>query len=99
MGEVLNDMSRILCQLKSETGEPLGTAIDIPLSVNKSGLEKLVHALLIAENKEADEDVPYAFFVNDDEISNTLEETLKEQGHSNFEKTVDIIYQPQALYK
>jgi ribosome assembly protein 4 len=99
MTEELNDLSRILCQLKSENGEPLGAPIDIPLSVNKNGLEKLVHALLIAENKEADDDVPYAFFVNDDEINNTLDETLKDQGHANFEKTIDIIYQPQALYK
>ena len=39
---------RILCQLKSDTGEILGAPIDLPLDLNKSGLEKICHALLIS---------------------------------------------------
>jgi hypothetical protein len=37
---------RILCQLKSETGETLGAPIDLPLNVDKAGLEKLCQTLL-----------------------------------------------------
>ena len=37
---------RILCQLKSDTGELLGAPIDLPLNVDKLGLEKLCQALL-----------------------------------------------------
>ena len=37
---------RILCQLKSDTGELLGAPIDLPLNVDKFGLEKLCQALL-----------------------------------------------------
>ena len=37
---------RILCQLKSETGENLGAPIDLPLNVDKIGLEKLCQTLL-----------------------------------------------------
>ena len=41
---------RILCQLKSETGELLGAPIDLPLNVDKLGLEKLCQALLSSVN-------------------------------------------------
>ena len=41
---------RILCQLKSDTGEPLGAPIDLPLNVDKLGLEKLCQALLSTVN-------------------------------------------------
>jgi hypothetical protein len=41
---------RILCQLKSDTGELLGTPIDLPLNVDKLGLEKLCQALLSSVN-------------------------------------------------
>jgi len=37
---------RILCQLKSDNGEPLGAPIDLPLNVDKIGLEKICHALM-----------------------------------------------------
>jgi len=41
---------RILCQLKSDTGELLGAPIDLPLNVDKLGLEKLCQALLSSVN-------------------------------------------------
>ena len=41
---------RILCQLKSDTGEKLGAPIDLPLNVNRLGLEKLCYALLSSVN-------------------------------------------------
>ena len=37
---------RILCQLKSDTGEVLGAPIDLPLNVDKLGLEKICQALI-----------------------------------------------------
>lgn len=38
--------SRILCQLKNESGELLGGPIDLPLDIDKGGLEKLCQALI-----------------------------------------------------
>ena len=36
---------RILCQFKSDSGESLGAPIDLPLNVDKIGLEKIIYAL------------------------------------------------------
>lgn len=38
--------SRILCQLKNEKGEALGAPIDLPINVDRLGLEKLCQALV-----------------------------------------------------
>jgi hypothetical protein len=43
--------------------------------------------------------VPYLFFINEEEIVSTLEETLKAQKDNNFEKITEIVYQPQAVFK
>ena len=90
---------RILCQFKSDTGEILGSPIDLPLNVEKLGLEKICHALMSAEKQEVDEDVPYSFFLDNDEILATLEEALDLRPDINTEKITEIIYQPQALFK
>lgn len=51
------------------------------------------------KNEEVDEEVPYAFFINDLEINSTLEENLKTQNDENFEKITEIVYQAQALFR
>lgn len=38
--------SRILCQFKSDSGELLGAPIDLPIDIDKPGLEKLCQALI-----------------------------------------------------
>ena len=45
-----------------------------------------------------DESVPYSFFVNESEITGTLQETLETQTLET-EKVVEIVYQPQAVFK
>lgn len=95
---------RILCQLKSDTGEDLGAPIDLPLNVDKAGLEKICQALLASEkSEEFDEDVPYAFFVDNEEFYETLQETLNSTSvgskEKSIEKITEIVYQPQALFK
>lgn len=42
--------SRILCQFKNESGELLGGPIDLPLDIDKKGLEKLCQALISSVN-------------------------------------------------
>ena len=88
---------RILCQFKSDTGELLGAPIDLPIDINKLGLEKLCQALISSEKQEEiEEDVPYSFFVDDTEVSINLEKALESE---NFEKITEIVYQPQAVFK
>lgn len=93
---------RILCQLKSDTGDNLGAPIDLPLNLDKSGLEKICQAMLMAEKSdECDEDVPYAFFIENEEFMGSLEDTLNSSSSDkkSVEKVTEIVYQPQALFK
>ena len=45
-----------------------------------------------------DDSVPYSFFVNESEITASLKETLQTQTLET-EKVVEIVYQPQAVFK
>jgi ribosome assembly protein 4 len=86
---------RVVAQLKSENGEPLGSAFDLPLDVTAGTLQQICNALL-----QQDELTPYSFFVNETEISETLGKTLgQEQSTRSTEEVVEIVYQPQALFR
>ena len=37
---------RVVAQLRNESGEPLGSAFDLPLSVNAATLQQICNALL-----------------------------------------------------
>lgn len=54
-----------------------------------------------SNSDEADEDeVPYSFFIDENEIVKSLEATLSlHKEKHNFEKVVQIVYQPQALFR
>ena len=43
--------------------------------------------------------MPYVFYVNETEISNSLGQTLKELNWKSSEATVPIVYQPQAVFR
>lgn len=45
-----------------------------------------------------EESVPYSFFINESEITGSLKETLETQTIET-EKVVEIVYQPQAVFK
>lgn len=48
--------------------------------------------------KLQEESVPYTFFVNDAEVTGKLEETI-EKHSIETEKVVEIVYQPQAVFR
>lgn len=58
--------------------------------------------LLIQSSDDEDEDdildVPYLFFLNGHEIQSSIAECAKHQI-LNTEKTLPIVYQPQAVFK
>lgn len=87
------EQKRLLCRFKSETGEPLGEMMDLPLDCTIEQLTLICNAILQQEEK-----VPYLFFVNDTEITKSLSHTL-DVANLNTEGVVDIIYQQQAVFK
>ena len=102
---------QIEVQFQRETGETPFSAFSVPKNVSNDKLKLLLKAFHEAEkssnkkkiqdNDEDDEDfmdVPYLFFINGHEIQTTIEECIKYQI-LNTEKTVPIVYQPQAVFK
>ena len=103
---------QIEVQFQRETGETPFSAFSVPKNVSNDKLKLLLKAFHEAEkssnkkkiqddNEDDDEDfmdVPYLFFINGHEIQTTIEECIKYQI-LNTEKTVPIVYQPQAVFK
>lgn len=86
---------RILAQFESEGGEVTGAPLDLPLDISKDKLQSLCNMIL--ENEES---VPYLFFIEGEEIKNSLDKTMHEKKREiSSEALVKIIYAPQALFK
>lgn len=83
----------VLARLKSETGESIGDLLNLPRSISVHHLQLICRSLL-----QQEEFVPYAFFINNKEITRNLENTLEAEQISS-EHVIDIIYQPQASFK
>ncbi|KZC15080.1 Notchless protein like protein 1 [Dufourea novaeangliae] len=88
------EIKRILSRFKSDTGEILpGGLLDLPINITIDKLQAICNALL--QNKES---VPFAFYVNDTEITDSLEKNINENFNIS-EDLVEIVYQPQAVFK
>ncbi|KAG7308539.1 Notchless protein 1 [Plutella xylostella] len=91
--EVENDLPTcVQARFKSDTGEETGSPLDLPLTITKDQLTLICNALLQEEEK------PFLFFVNDTEITSTLQEALDIKS-LNSEEVVEIIYQQQAVFR
>lgn len=103
---------QIEVQFKSETGETSFSAFSVPKNVTTEKLKLLLRAFHQAErntikkNNEEEEDdedfmdVPYLFFLNGHEIKTTIEDCMNQMFQLlNTEKTVPIVYQPQAIFR
>lgn len=81
--------SLIVQFVSAESGEVTGPQVEVPATTSAQQLQILVNRLL--GNEEA---VPYSFYVNEVEVVGQL----PRDGLSS-EKTVDIVYTPQAVFR
>lgn len=84
--------AHILAKFTSDTGEVAGS-LYVPLTVTVEHLTLICKSLL-----QEGEDSVYAFFVDNKEITKSLQDTLS-TDELNTEHAVDIIYQKQAIFK
>ncbi|XP_059480528.1 notchless protein homolog 1 isoform X2 [Neocloeon triangulifer] len=90
-GEV--DTRRILTRLKSDTGQAFERLFDLPYDVTPDKLTLLTNHLL-----ENEDPAPYLFFVNEKEITSSLDKVLVKDDIGT-ENVLEIIYQQQAVFK
>ena len=88
----------------SVLGKTTFPAFSVPINVTNEKLKLLLKAFqkTIPKDRENDEeedaDLPYLFFINGHEIQSSIDECIKHQILSK-EKTIPIVYQPQAIFK
>lgn len=84
----------VVVRFQDDSGEVLGSSLNVPASINCEQLKNLVNTLLKAE-----EELPYSFFVDDTEIVKSLDVDIIEKLKKSTEEALTITYQPQAVFR
>jgi len=92
--ENVNEEKRVQCIFKAEDGTTDGAPFELPTDVTREKLQLICDAVIPNEDK-----VPYAFFVDGVEITESLVKTVGEEVLSKTEKSIEIVYQPQAVFR
>jgi ribosome assembly protein 4 len=83
----------VIAQLTDAEGKPLGTQLDLPVDAGPPQLEALLNSLL-----QNEEPLPYAFYIDNNELQSQLGQHLKDNKVS-VETVLQIVYQPQAVFR
>ena len=93
-GKDIPEPSNIIAQFVSaEDGEAKGPQIELPSNTTVPQLQELINKLLSNE-----EPLPYSFYVNGEEVMETLV-SKGSAGKISTEKTLEIVYTPQAVFR
>jgi len=102
--------SSVIVHFANGDGIRAGPPVDIPISTTTKQLELLLNSLLEKESSP----LPYAFYVNNMEVTGSLEDTLTQiqlngdklpkkaidgQDFSTFEDTITVSYQPLSVFR
>ncbi|CAB4062076.1 RSA4 [Lepeophtheirus salmonis] len=92
-------LENLIVQFVDENGDAPFSPFTLPLGSSPQELTLLVKAFLSKSNEDSeDEDVPFTFFVQDYQIKSTLRDALQAMIVES-EKTLDIIFKPEAIFK
>jgi ribosome assembly protein 4 len=89
--------SSVMIRFTNKDGEATGSTVDVPFESTLKQLEILINSLL--GNSEP---LPYAFYINDQEIDSSVKDTMlahPKEGVNNFEDTITISFQPLSVYQ
>ncbi|RHY60539.1 hypothetical protein DYB34_001357 [Aphanomyces astaci] len=87
-------VASVIAQFKNEQGESVGPQLDIPVASTVLQMEELVNQLLDNGRQK----VPYSFYLNDTEITDTLAASVRDQNAST-EAALTITFQPLAVFR
>lgn len=81
----------VIAQFETSTGERSGPQLDVPLGTTSAQLQLIINSLLANEDQ-----VPYSFYVAEQEISASLGQAI---GDASTEQAIRIVYVPQAVFR
>lgn len=88
-----NSGNSVMCQLRDPEGKPLESPVYLPQNAGPKELQQIVNNRLNNEEK-----LPYAFYISDHELVVDLG-TYLQKNKVSVEKIVQIVYQPQAVFR
>jgi len=89
----------ILVQFKTESGEQKGSQVELPTNLRPNDLQSVCEALLQIPKEDR---VPYLFFVEGSQITDTIASTRNEDEkviEFDQERVLEIVFAPQAVFK
>lgn len=93
-------IKNILIQFISTAGDITGNSIEIPINVSIEQLKLLINTIL----NQADDPLPYTFYLNNNEIIDTIYSHIHNINkltteQISTENILSIVYQPQSIFR